>query len=529
MKPPSCGNAIGIMRQRNGKTFLKSIAVSIFLRNFASSSGVTFCIPTCDTYTGITTDKTQDWGEACSTDIIHTTRKKTQASQKLYTMKKILLFFCMLMTAVSGFAEYKDSLGIYNKTFINNTYWRYDFRYESKDIAGKPIVLSAAIFINKKLAEKEQDGKGCILLNHFTITDNADRPTNVHELQKLEGTLQSMKYFIIESDGIGFGNTVHLPQPYLQGRVLGMADIDAFLAGRKILTEEGFKFDDVVLNMGYSQGGYVGTWVDRLVSEGYRHDELPKIHYSFLGAGSYDIYATYLDIIKETVTHYPVALPLVLWDIVNDSTTGVKYEDVLTKSYLDKISEWFDDKTHNTDSINAMAFRLYNTTEDKGISTNLLFTEQLWDPQSDIVQNHIKPWMIEHSTPYGDWAPWNTDTITFVQSRTDEVVASVNAYSISEFYKKQGYTHFDVDSTFTGKHTPVGTNYVMKAVQLFSKWKPKDSTTGITQKTVSTPASKDVYSIDGRMVLKAKDYNRGFASLPKGVYIAAGRKVVKGE
>lgn len=445
-------------------------------------------------------------------------------------MKKFLLLFCLLMSVMSSFAEYSDSLGVYNRTYINKTCWRYDFRYESRDLEGKPVVLSAAIFLNKYLADKKQDGKGCILLNHYTITNDADRPTNVHDLTTMEGVLQASKYFIIESDGIGFGNTVDRPQPYLQGRTLGMADIDAFLAGRKILDEEGFKYDDVVLNMGYSQGGYLGTWVDRLVAEGYRGDELPKIHYSFLGGGSYDIYATYRDIIKERVSHYPVALPLVLWDVVNDKTTGVKNEDVLTKSYLDKITEWFDDKTHSTDSINNMAFRYYNTTEDAGISTSLLFTEELWDPNSDIVENHIKPWMLEHSSAYGDWSPIKTDTVTFVHSTADEVVAPVNAYSISEFYKKQGYTRFDVDSTFNGKHTPVGTKYVLKAVQVLSKWKPKDNTaTGIYDVKADTPRSddKNVYGIDGRLMLRAEDYNTKHATLPKGIYIIGGRKVVK--
>lgn len=442
-------------------------------------------------------------------------------------MKKFLLLFCLLMSVTSSFAEYSEELGIYNKVLIKNTYWRYDFRYQSKDTEGKPVVLSAAIFINKNLENKKQDGKGCILLNHFTITDDADRPTNVSELTKMEGVLQSTKYFVIESDGIGFGNTVDRPQPYLQGRTLGMADIDAFIAGRKILDEEGFKYDDVVLNMGYSQGGYVGSWVDRLVAEGYRHDELPKINYSFLGAGSYDIWATYKDIIKETVTYYPVALPLVLCDIVNDKTTGVQYEDVLTKSFVDKISEWFDKKTYNTDSINNMAFQLFNTTKEQGISTSLLFTEQLWDSNSDIVQNHIKPWMIEHSTPYGDWAPVNTDTITFVHSKTDEVVAPVNAYSISEFYKKQGYTRFDVDSTFTGNHTPVGTNYVMKAVQVLAKWKPGPTGISITEKDTPADGNGNIYTIDGKLVTGSDGCDNKLAALPKGVYIINGRKVVK--
>ena len=441
-------------------------------------------------------------------------------------MKKLLLFLALLLTAGTGFAS--EELGIYDSTLVEKTFWRYDFRYATTDGDNKPIVLSAAIFMHKDLQSKKTDGKGCILLNHFTITDNADRPTNIHQLTKLEGALQSTKYFIIESDGIGFGQTVDTPQPYLQGRVLGKVDIDGFLAGRKILQEKGYKYDDVVLNMGYSQGGYVGTWVDRLVSEGYRSDELPKINYSFLGGGSYDIYATYLDIIKETVSRYPVALPLVLADIVNDEKTTVNYEDVLTKTYLDKITEWFADKNHNTDSINAMAYRLFDTDEKKGISTNLLFTEALWDPNSDIVKNQIKPWMVEHSTPYGDWMPSKTDTITFVHSTGDEVVAFVNVRKIAEYYKKVGYTRFDVDSAYTGKHTPTGTNYVMKAIRTLSKWKPTATSIQPAAKAATgKPAAKGVYTLDGKLVLQAEDADGKFSSLPHGVYIVNGRKVIK--
>ena len=88
-------------------------------------------------------------------------------------------------------------------------------------------------------------------------------------------------------------------QKYLQGRATARIDIDAFLAGRKLLEEEGFDYDDVVLNLGYSQGGHSGMWVNRLVAEGYRSDELPKIDYCIIGGGSYDMYSHYKKLTEE--------------------------------------------------------------------------------------------------------------------------------------------------------------------------------------------------------------------------------------
>lgn len=443
-------------------------------------------------------------------------------------MKKLLLVFTMLLMAATSFAD-TDELGIYNRVDLGS-FWRYDFRYQTTDVDGvSPITLSAAIFMHKDLHNKKRDGKGCILLNHFTITDDADRPTNVTQLSKLEGALSMSKYFIIESDGIGFGLTKDRQQPYLQGRILGRAYIDAFLAGRKLITEEGFNYEDVVLNMGYSQGGFMGAWVDRLVSEGYRSDELPKIDYTFIGGGAYDIYATYLDIIRENASRYPVALPLVLYDIMFDDDSGVTPQDVLTQEFLDHLQEWFSAKDCNTDTINARAFRLFGCTEETGISVDKLFTTALWDPNTPLVKDRIAPWMRSHSLTYEDWKPTKTDTVTLVHSTTDEVVPFVNARSLDQHYKRMGYTTYDVDSSYTKKHTPTGTSYVMKAISTLDKFKPKSSTSGIVSVRRNMPKREDhnVYSLDGRLLVKEGDCNAKFASLPKGVYIVNGRKVVK--
>lgn len=89
-------------------------------------------------------------------------------------MKKLLLFLALLLTAGTGFAS--EELGIYDSTLVEKTFWRYDFRYATTDGDNKPIVLSAAIFMHKDLQSKKTDGKGCILLNHFTITDKRRPP-----------------------------------------------------------------------------------------------------------------------------------------------------------------------------------------------------------------------------------------------------------------------------------------------------------------------------------------------------------------
>ena len=210
-------------------------------------------------------------------------------------MKKIITCFVLLLIAtIMGVAqEQQPQLGIVNRTQCSG-FWRYDFNYTTTDIDEEtPIVLSAAIFLSTEIHNKTKEAKGLALMNHYTITSNDERPTNVSGPFTLEGFIQGSDYIIIESDGIGFGLTVDRKQPYLKGRATARTNIDALLAGQTLLEEEGIGFGEVVVNLGYSQGGHSGMWVNRLVAEGYRSDELPKINYCLIGGGPYDIYAHY--------------------------------------------------------------------------------------------------------------------------------------------------------------------------------------------------------------------------------------------
>ena len=169
-------------------------------------------------------------------------------------LRRTFVILTILLVSTLAVAETTDEpvIGIVGRTECSG-FWRYDFNYETVDADGKtPIVLSAAIFMTKSVHDKEIKAKGCGLINHYTITDDKQRATNVTDFFTLEGVFANSNYIMIESDGFGFGIDVKRNQKYLQGRATARVNIDAFLAGRKLMEAEGYEFENVVLNLGYS-------------------------------------------------------------------------------------------------------------------------------------------------------------------------------------------------------------------------------------------------------------------------------------
>ncbi len=404
-------------------------------------------------------------------------------------LRKSFVLLLVLLVSTLAVAETTEEpvIGIVGRTDCGS-FWRYDFNYETVDADGEtPIVLSAAIFMTHDVHDKEIKAKGCGLINHYTITDDKERPTNVTDFITLEGVLANSNYIMIESDGFGFGIDVKRNQKYLQGRATARVNIDAFLAGRKLMEAEGYEFENVVLNLGYSQGGNSGMWVNRLVAEGYRSDELPKIDYCIIGGGPYDMYSHYRKLAEDNVSQYPVALPLILSGMIDAGGYKVKNED---KSLpLEKIVKpaFFDEES---------------------------------EPMKDIVY-HLK----ENSLVYDSWKPEKTDKITFYHSPSDEVVPFLNQESMERHLLDNGYTSFDIDDSSTEGHTDTGKLYVMYTALLLSEFVP----TGMEDvfREIPREATHDIYSIDGRLIRKQTTLREALRSLPKGVYVINGRKMVK--
>ena len=441
-------------------------------------------------------------------------------------IKRLISTFLLLimvwapMTAQTGEVE----KGIINRTQCGG-FWRYDFNYETVDADGEtPIVLSAAIFLSSAVHNKTVKAKGCRLLNHYTITDNTQRPTNVTSGFTLEGVFANSNYIIIESDGFGFGLDVENSQKYLQGRATARVNIDALLAGRKLITEEGFEFGDAILNLGYSQGGNSGMWVNRLVAEGYRSDELPKIDFCIIGGGPYDMYTHYRKLADENLTQYPVALPLILSGMIDAGENRVKNEDVFNEDFVQYLPELFDSKTHDTDYINRFIYEKYGDPNSKTMAIDKMMKPEFFDENNEgtaVIVELLK----ENSLVYADWKPEKTDSIYFVHSEIDEVVPVINQQNMEQHLMDQGYRSFKVDYTNNAGHTNTGMVYVMRAIGALSGFVP----TKIEAPFSDAPQENThaIYSIDGRLVKQNITLSEAYRTLPKGIYIINGRKVVK--
>lgn len=437
----------------------------------------------------------------------------------------ISIFLLLIMVWAPTMAQTSEvEKGIINRTQCGG-FWRYDFNYQTVDADGEtPIVLSAAIFLSNAVHDKTVKAKGCGLLNHYTITDDTQRPTNVTSGFTLEGVFANSNYIIIESDGFGFGLDVENSQKYLQGRATARVNIDALLAGRKLIAEEGFEFGDAILNLGYSQGGNSGMWVNRLVAEGYRSDELPKIDFCIIGGGPYDMYSHYRKLADENLTQYPVALPLILSGMIDAGENRVKNEDVFNEDFVQYLPELFDSKTHDTDYINRFIYEKYGDPNSKTMAIDKIMKPEFFDENNEATAVIVEL-LKENSLVYADWKPEKTDSIYFVHSEIDEVVPVINQQNMEQHLMDQGYRSFKIDYTNNAGHTNTGMVYVMRAIAALSGFVP----TKIEAPFSDAPQENThaIYSIDGRLVKKNITLSEAYRTLPKGIYIINGRKVVK--
>ncbi|MDO4161078.1 MAG: hypothetical protein Q4D41_11530 [Prevotellaceae bacterium] len=447
-------------------------------------------------------------------------------------MKKCKLFTLLFSLLFSIVASAESTEGITSVTVLssgNTGVVRVNFNYTTIDKDFEtPVLLSAAMFIKGSYYDKSADALGMMLLNHFTITNEAECPSEVDWATSLEYVFaQNTSFIVVESDNIGFGETIDRPQTYLYGELTAKQNIDAMLAAKQILLEDGYKIGDKVVNLGYSQGGHSGAWVDRMVASGYRSDELPKIDYTIIGGGPYDIYGIYDKLRTENYTQYPVALPLIIYSYINDDM-GIESSDVFVPELIEKIPEWLDCKQIPSEDINDSIYTLLGVSEN-GIEMNRVVTENVMNPESEVMAKLI-PQFKKNSLVYDNWSPSKTDSILFVHSMNDEVVPYLCLENMTAFLTEQGYTNYKVDNYSPYDHTTTGTYYCLLAVNALAAF--ESVTTGIKDNvSVSglTPVADgyvDVYGINGQVVRKGVKYENALESLPKGIYIINGKKYI---
>ena len=130
-----------------------------------------------------------------------------------------------------------------------------------------------------------------------------------------------------------------------------------------------------------------------------------------------------------------------------------------------------------------------------------------------------------NSLVYDSWKPDKTGHITFVHARNDEVVPFLNQEHMENHLLANGYAAFDIDDSSAGDHKEAGLLYVLKAISLLSTYVPA----GMEEVFREIPSEQrhDIYSLDGRLIRQQITLSEAYRSLPKGIYIINGQKIVK--
>ena len=435
--------------------------------------------------------------------------------------KQMFLALAMLFAAVGSVWADDDHIVARTQLASAGNMWRYDFYYNTVDVDGTtPIMLSGAIFMSNDVHSKKKTAKASALLNHYTITAASERPTAVTSALTLEGMLSTSHCFIIESDGIGFGLTDDRRQVYLQGRAAARCNIDAFIAGRKLLQQEGYDTGNIVFNLGYSQGGHNGAWVDRLLAEGYRNDELPRINMSYLGDGPYDILGMYRDLVATNNTTFPSAVLLIPYEMDAYASFPFSMSDAVLPNVIECIPRLVDSKLYKSKVLNDSLFVVVGGNSTDGTPMTNIFKSEFLDESNESMAPVLQ-WFKDNSLVYDAWAPTATDTLVLVHSNTDEVVPYSNATAFSAHLTAQGYKPFSLYTMNKQTHESGGTYYILGALTAIQKYCLAGINDVSADDNTAVPAKRrGTYTIDGRRV--SDD-----AAKQPGVYIVNGKKVVE--
>lgn len=201
--------------------------------------------------------------------------------------------------------------------------------YRSVGANGDSLVLSGKVF-----APKNKQPKGVILLPHYTIAANKEVPS--------QGTPQEAKtfrdeYVLVMPDYIGYGATVDMFPPYLDGALAAQNCVDMYWASRNAIDSlcPG-AFTDSIYIVGFSQGAATALWTLKLLEEQYAD----RIHVKacVAGSGPYDVAAMYDVAVAENKVGLPLAVPLLVMGTSAAYDLHLQPEDFFTP-VLQKVYE----------------------------------------------------------------------------------------------------------------------------------------------------------------------------------------------
>ncbi len=298
----------------------------------------------------------------------------------------------------------------------------YNIEYPSVDPYGQVVTMSGAIVLGDEV-RTDNHIKGTVLYNHFTVyqTDQCPSKGDVTIPLKIVGT----KMVSVSPDYYGFGSTEDKNQAYCISEVNGQASVDCLIAARKLLKEKGFTWDELLLNLGYSEGGQTSIAVLRNCAQ--YHPEI-KITHTLAGGGPYDICETYRQLIQSKKTTMPSTVISSLLAYNEYKMLGYQYGEMFLEPTLSNIDKYLLSKDYKQKDIEA---NLATENIEDWVVPDLL------DFNSPISKSFMDAFGEDNLTK--GWKPNPEWRITLVHNNLDAAVHVANCQQLEKFLKQEGF------------------------------------------------------------------------------------------
>ena len=306
-----------------------------------------------------------------------------------------------------------------------------NFVYPSKGPKGEPVMLSGTITMSHDMTP-EKKAQGFILYNHYTVCRADECPSKGKlDMQNIIYLTAPRRNFItVSADYYGFGETADQMQAYCIASANARASIDALLAAKQLLAEKGYTWGDVLLNVGYSQGGQTSLAVVRLITEKY-----PNIHITktFAGGGSYDLPATYRRFVVIDRSAMPSTVISVMLAYNHFKELGIARDSMFLEPVLSHIDDWVLNKRYTREEIDALV-----GTNDLSV----FITPAMMDTNSSV--SHRMMAALDGDNLCKGWTPRSDESLMLVHHTLDGAVPVENTLNLIAFLQQQGVTDVDV-------------------------------------------------------------------------------------
>ena len=322
------------------------------------------------------------------------------------------------------------------------------YTYISADPQGKPVELSAILYIPDAALDGTKALTGISLTSHGTIGSNAECPTMKAQF---EGALAWKNYAMVMPDYYGFGASADRPQAFLDPETTARGNIDAYLAARQLLEDRKLTLPSRLYSFGYSQGGFNSMANLKYVSE---HPELP-IHFEkvMCGGSPFDVELTWNAYTNGTFRNAISFVPLSLVSINEAQQLGIPYGDLFKGELLANWKDWILSKAYTVAEING---RL--GTDNLADILNADFLAGRGD-----AYNRLMEVCRRYSLTSG-WTPPSGTKIILYHSNQDDTVPYENLTAMKAFLDSVAPGSYTASDGNNGGHVNAAVSFVLNLI-----------------------------------------------------------------